>query len=99
MRLISHKHKKYFLLLCFFASNVFCLAQIASPYNFKFINYTTKNGLVHNRATKCLQDSRGFLWIITENGLSRFDGYQFRNFQSEVRQKKSLPNNYLRDIA
>ena len=77
----------------------FCLAQITSPYNFKFQTYTVKEGLVHNTVKKCCADSKGFLWIITENGLSRFDGYQFKNFQSDPLNSKSLPNNFLLDIA
>lgn len=44
-------------------------------------------------------DSRGFLWIATQNGLSRFDGYQFANFQNNLRDSTSLPLNELTDIA
>ena len=46
-----------------------------------------------------MADSKGFLWIITENGLSRFDGYQFRNFQHINNDSNSLPANDLADIA
>jgi signal transduction histidine kinase/ligand-binding sensor domain-containing protein len=43
--------------------------------------YSTANGLAHNRVKQIVQDSRGFLWFCTADGLSRFDGAQFINFR------------------
>lgn len=76
-----------------------CKGQLFSDYNFKFRTYTTREGLVHNAVKKCRSDSKGFLWIITENGLSRFDGYQFKNFQHDNKDSNSLPVNDLRDLV
>src|SRR5215510_14095637 len=45
--------------------------------------YTIENGLAHNRVKRIVQDSRGFLWFCTADGLSRFDGTQFTNYQNE----------------
>ncbi|MBV9765642.1 MAG: hypothetical protein JOZ48_12425, partial [Acidobacteriaceae bacterium] len=42
--------------------------------------YTTDDGLPSNRVNRIVQDSRGFLWFCTREGISRFDGYQFKNF-------------------
>ena len=42
--------------------------------------YTTADGLAGNTVERIVRDSRGFLWFCTRNGLSRFDGYEFRNF-------------------
>jgi ligand-binding sensor domain-containing protein len=85
------------ILILFYAVRAFC--QFEDPYNFSFKTYTTDNGLVHNYARKCLSDSKGFLWIITQNGLSRFDGFTFRNFQHKTEDSLSLPNNDLVDMA
>ena len=41
-----------------------------------------------------MQDKKGFLWIATENGLSRFDGHSFKNFTV----KDGLPDNDILDI-
>jgi signal transduction histidine kinase/ligand-binding sensor domain-containing protein len=46
-------------------------------------SYTTIDGLPHNRINKIVRDSRGFLWFCTEEGLSRFDGYQFTNYGTD----------------
>jgi signal transduction histidine kinase len=43
-------------------------------------NYTTADGLVHERVRCIVRDSRGFLWFCTGDGLSRFDGYSFTNY-------------------
>ncbi|MDI1257043.1 MAG: histidine kinase [Flavobacterium sp.] len=100
MRFLNLFYLKIILTLVFLLVPFsFIYAQLSSPYNYKFINYTTHNGLVHNNVKKCLADSKGFLWIITENGLSRFDGYRFRNFQYKKGNKNGLPNNFLLDIA
>ncbi|HET9057311.1 MAG TPA: histidine kinase [Chitinophagaceae bacterium] len=45
-----------------------------------FRYYTIKDGLPSNSIYRCLQDKRGFLWIATENGVSRFDGIYFKNY-------------------
>lgn len=49
---------------------------------FSFEKYTTANGLTDNNAHQVLQDSRGFLWIGTSNGLNRFDGNTFKQYNS-----------------
>jgi PAS domain S-box-containing protein len=42
--------------------------------------YTVADGLAHNRVKRIVQDSHGFLWFCTADGLSRFDGYRFTNY-------------------
>ena len=46
-------------------------------------HYTSKNGLASNNCYYILQDDKGFIWIATDNGLSRFDGTNFQNFTIE----------------
>lgn len=59
-----------------------------------FQQYTTKEGLPSNHVTALYQDSRGFLWIGTDNGLSVYDGIEFRNFTTA----DGLSNLYITDI-
>jgi ligand-binding sensor domain-containing protein/signal transduction histidine kinase len=56
--------------------------------------YTTADGLVSNRISRIVRDSRGYLWFCTENGLSRFDGYKFTNYTSE----QGLPDDEVNDL-
>jgi len=45
--------------------------------------YTVVDGLSANGISAVRQDSRGFIWFGTTDGMSRFDGYQFRNFGAD----------------
>jgi ligand-binding sensor domain-containing protein/serine phosphatase RsbU (regulator of sigma subunit) len=47
-----------------------------------FSNYGVKQGLSTNKVYTLLQDSKDYIWLGTENGLSRFDGRDFENFSS-----------------
>jgi ligand-binding sensor domain-containing protein/signal transduction histidine kinase len=43
-------------------------------------SYTTEDGLIRNLVRQILEDSNGYLWLVTPSGLSRFDGYEFKNY-------------------
>jgi ligand-binding sensor domain-containing protein/two-component sensor histidine kinase len=51
--------------------------------------YTTADGLARDVVLCIVQDSHGFMWFCTAEGLSRFDGYQFTNYRTE----QGLPSN------
>ncbi|MCU1263924.1 MAG: liaS 2 [Acidobacteria bacterium] len=55
-------------------------ASTVSAEQLPLRTYTTSDGLAHDQVTRIRQDSRGFLWLCTGDGLSRFDGYQFINY-------------------
>ena len=59
---------------------IFCLISAASfgQNNLRFTHYTTRDGLSDNIVTTLFQDSRGLLWIGTDNGLNYFDGISFQ---------------------
>ncbi len=59
--------------------------SVAQPY----INYTTRNGLPSNHVYKIVQDIRGFIWILTDKGITKFDGEKFKTFTT----KEGLPTN------
>lgn len=44
--------------------------------------YDVTSGLAHNEVNDVVLDNEGFAWIATENGMSRYDGYNFINFNS-----------------
>lgn len=52
-----------------------------------------KNGLASNSIYAILEDRSGFMWFGTGEGLSRFDGYDFRNFIHEPDNPYSLGGN------
>lgn len=44
------------------------------------INFTTSDGLPSDEVYCSYQDTSGYMWFGTENGVTRFDGYTFENF-------------------
>lgn len=63
-----------------------------------FQHFTNEDGLPQNSIFSILQDSRGFLWIGTFHGLSRFDGYQFVNYARDFQDANSLSDNRINSI-
>ena len=65
-----------FLLLLSWHSGSF--AQLNGKYTFRHIDQT--DGLLHTTIQGISQDKRGFIWILTLNGLQRYDGSRFLNY-------------------
>ena len=53
-----------------------------TPPQCLFRTYSTLDGLTHDRIADIHTDSRGFVWVCTWYGVSRFDGYTFKNFST-----------------
>ena len=56
-----------------------------------FERYSVKDGLSSSVVNSICQDRYGFLWIATENGLNRFDGYKFKVYKHDPNDSTSLP--------
>jgi signal transduction histidine kinase/ligand-binding sensor domain-containing protein/DNA-binding response OmpR family regulator len=65
-----------------------------NTYSFAGLQYTIDNGISNNNIECILQDSDGFLWIGTWNGLNRFDGYSFEHYFNGF-PTRSIPNNWI----
>jgi ligand-binding sensor domain-containing protein len=64
----------------------------------KFENYTTEEGLSVGTVWSILQDSRGYLWFGTANGLNKFDGYNFGVYKHINTDSTSLSDNNIYDL-
>lgn len=49
-----------------------------------YFNITQQQGLPSNTVYDLLQDSTGYLWVATENGLARYNGTQFRYYENQT---------------
>ncbi|MBU2972128.1 diguanylate cyclase [Pseudoalteromonas sp. C2R02] len=47
---------------------------------------------------KMSQDSKGFIWIATQNGLVRYDGYSFKTYRNDLKNENSLCGNFISAI-
>ncbi|MCU0373696.1 MAG: histidine kinase [Chitinophagaceae bacterium] len=57
-----------------------------------YLNYTTANGLPSNTVYNIAQDSKGYIWIANDRGLSRYDGVAFAAYKASMEQGRSLTN-------
>ena len=49
----------------------------------------------HRRITGIVQDDLGFLWMGTDDGLKRYDGYRIRDFRHDPKDPESLADNFI----
>ncbi len=49
----------------------------------RFEHFTSEDGLSQNAGLDILQDSHGYLWIGTQDGLNRYDGYSFKVYKHD----------------
>lgn len=67
--------------------------------NIAFERITTREGLSQNDVNAIYQDRNGFLWIGTNDGLNRYDGYTFKTYQVDRKVKNSINSNLIFKIA
>ena len=61
----------------------------------KFEHLSIAEGLSQNTVLCALQDRQGFMWFGTQDGLNRYDGYEFRIYRHVETQPGSLGDNYI----
>src|SRR5690349_7617578 len=59
-----------------------CVAENVQAQFYPVRRYGVEDGLAHSNVFRIFQDKKGFLWLGTDYGLSRFDGTHFLNYTS-----------------
>ena len=79
---------------------VLCIISFAvqAQKQYSFLQVTNAKGLVNNQITCVNKDSRGFIWVGTVAGLSRYDGNSFVNYKHNPTDSTSLIDNYILTI-
>ncbi len=72
----------------------YCYASVCLAQQINIKTYTIEDGLVNNDILNIYQDSRGFIWLCTRGGLSRYDGTRFTNYTTS----DGLSNDMINDI-
>ena len=76
----------YFIYILIFLQSICSISPVQAEssdsltLNYPYINYTTKDGLPSNETFCILQDSHGYIWIGTDRGLVKYDGYEFKTY-------------------
>ena len=78
---------------------VFLLSFLfASEDVYQFEIITTRNGLSDNDIRAVTDDRYGFVWLPTDEGLNRYDGYEVKNYNSNPFDTTALSGNRIWDI-
>lgn len=83
--------KKIYLLFFFLLSVISVKSTVTPELQYLGI----ENGLSNNAVTSIFQDSRGFMWFGTFDGLNRYDGYSFKVFRNRLDDSTSLIYNWI----
>lgn len=77
---------------------VLLMAPLAAAGVFLFKTLDARNGLTSSQINCIVKDGRGYIWLGTPAGLYRYDGYVFKNFQSNSQDGSSLPDSYIYNV-
>jgi ligand-binding sensor domain-containing protein/serine phosphatase RsbU (regulator of sigma subunit) len=70
----------------------------AQELKLKFEQFTTERGLSQSRVNCIVQDRRGFIWIGTNDGLNRFDGYTFTVYRYNAQDPNTIPSDIIQAL-
>jgi len=87
---------KSIILFFLFLSSIFLYSR--SNFDFHFKKIQVDEGLSENGVYCILQDSKGFMWFGTKDGLNRYDGVKFRAFRHNSQNPHSIGNNFIRTM-
>ncbi|MEO6548958.1 MAG: two-component regulator propeller domain-containing protein [Ferruginibacter sp.] len=76
-----------------------CLIVYPQKHRLQFDHLSTEQGLSQSNVLCITQDSRGFMWFGTRDGLNKYDGYTFTHFKNDPANNRSITSNYIVKIV
>jgi len=86
---------RYTAVLLFILLHVVCTNAFPQSQGIQFDHLGTANGLSQSNVLCILQDSKGFMWFGTRDGLNKYDGYRFVVYKNNETDKSSISNSYV----
>lgn len=91
--MLKKKLKILVIIMFYSALNIF-----AQNIPVSLEHFSINDGLSQNSTNFVFQDSRGYIWIGTQDGLNKYDGYSFTTYRHVPDDKNSISSNYVRQI-
>lgn len=91
----QNKHRILVILIFYMFFISLNLSYAEESINFK--NITIKDGLSQSTVQTIFQDSKGYIWMGTNDGLNRYNGYRIKVYKSED-ENNSISDNYIVNI-
>jgi signal transduction histidine kinase/ligand-binding sensor domain-containing protein/DNA-binding response OmpR family regulator len=76
----------------------FPIILYAQSQNLRFEHISVEQGLSHEKVRCILQDSQGFMWFGTDDGLNNYDGYNFSTYRFDPDDSTSIGSNSIADL-
>lgn len=73
--------------------------MIVYGQNQRFKTLSIKEGLSQSTANCIIQDRMGLIWVGTQDGLNKFDGYEFTHYKRQIADSNSLPDNNIQSLC
>ena len=87
------------LLLLMTPSLLMASQDPVSRHNFKITRAEISDDLTQQTIRQTFQDETGLIWILTQEGLHRFDGYELRSYQASEGSAGSISHNNVRRMV
>jgi ligand-binding sensor domain-containing protein len=71
---------------------------LGAQNNWRVVDYRLEHGLSQISVNCIIRDSNGFLWIGTQDGLNKFDGYDFKVYRHQPSDPNSLSNSNINSV-
>ena len=84
---------KFSLRISSWIVSFFCLLPTVFTQSINFNYLTVEDGLSQSTILCSMEDSKGYLWFGTSDGLNRYNGYEFEVFRANPKEKYSLLDN------
>lgn len=78
--------------------SLFLSIGVLGQQAFQFQYLTTRDGLSNGSVSAVIKDSYGFLWIGTESGLNRYDGYGFKVYTADPEVPNTIVTNNISEL-
>jgi ligand-binding sensor domain-containing protein/serine phosphatase RsbU (regulator of sigma subunit) len=93
----SCNRKLLLIFICiWFSAYPILKAQIT---DWRIVQYSIPHGLSQSAVNCIMQDSLGFIWIGTQDGLNKFDGYKFTVYRHQPSDTNTISNGYIKSIV
>ena len=88
-----------FIICLFFSLVVSTKLQAQTISDFMFDTYLIKEGMSQSSVMSIYQDKVGYLWVGTQSGVDRFDGYNFKQYAHDLKNDKTRSIGWVLDIT
>ena len=98
MKRQKYKTSPTLSLLLLIAFSLLCTSPATAGIG-SYLSLNIEDGLSQATVNSVAQDKQGYVWIATQDGLNRYDGYRVKNYFHDPKDPKSLSHNYVIKIV